>query len=55
MPNAYNIDVDTWGDENEWFDWSAENPPTQYSFSRYSSTFYQHFKACEMLSRYYYT
>lgn len=54
MSNAYNIDVDTWGSENEWFDWSAENPPSQYSFSRYSDVFYQHFKSCEMLSPYYY-
>lgn len=53
MSNSYNIDVDTWGTEENWFDWSAENPPTQYAFSRYS-TFYQHFKSCEMLSPYYY-
>ena len=54
MANAYNIDVDTWGNENEWFDWNKEPWTYPYTASSYSNAFSEAFKAADFKSPYYY-
>jgi len=54
MPESYNIDPQTWGTENDWFDWNQEPWTYPYAASQYSSSYSAAFKAAEFKSPYYY-
>ena len=54
MPQSYNIDPQTWGTEDEWFDWNKEPWTYPYTPSSYSNAFSEAFKAADFKSPYYY-
>ena len=50
---SHNIDTDTWGEEEDWFDWNQSPWTYPYPASDYS-TWYQAFQAADFKSPYYY-
>lgn len=50
---SHNIDTDTWGEEDSWFDWNQSPWTYPYPASDYSS-YYQAFQAADFKSPYYY-